>query len=264
MELVGDSELIVRQVKGEYKVKDATMRELHAEVKRALGGFERWSIRHVRREENAEADRLVNAALDGAGSTAVTAGKPTRSTPASTSATSTSRWPTSTARSTSTAACSASSCSSGSATRRPSSRPAATTTTSASTPGTAGRLAAARGQHRPLPPRDPLPDPRALADALRRLTEAGIPLDGASDHGVSEALYLRDPDGNGVELYWDRPREEWPRHAPRAGRRDGHRAARPARPARRAGLSRAKLPRWFCLDGAPIGLGDRGGCSSAG
>src|SRR3954452_3068704 len=44
-----------------------------------------------------------------------------------------------------------------------------------------------------------------LADALRRLTTAGVPLEGASDHGVSEALYLRDPDGNGVELYWDRP-----------------------------------------------------------
>lgn len=50
-----------------------------------------------------------------------------------------------------------------------------------------------------------------LADALKRLMRAGIPLDGASDHGVSEALYLRDPDGNGVELYWDRPREQWPR-----------------------------------------------------
>jgi catechol 2,3-dioxygenase len=50
-----------------------------------------------------------------------------------------------------------------------------------------------------------------LADALRRLTEAGIQLDGASDHGVSEALYLRDPDDNGVELYWDRPPERWPR-----------------------------------------------------
>jgi catechol 2,3-dioxygenase len=49
-----------------------------------------------------------------------------------------------------------------------------------------------------------------LADALRRLVEAKIPLDGASDHGVSEALYLRDPDGNGVELYWDRPKEAWP------------------------------------------------------
>jgi catechol 2,3-dioxygenase len=50
-----------------------------------------------------------------------------------------------------------------------------------------------------------------LADALRRLMKAGIPLEGASDHGVSEALYLRDPDGNGVELYWDRPKEQWPR-----------------------------------------------------
>jgi catechol 2,3-dioxygenase len=49
-----------------------------------------------------------------------------------------------------------------------------------------------------------------LADALRRLIEAKIPLEGASDHGVSEALYLRDPDDNGVELYWDRPREAWP------------------------------------------------------
>lgn len=57
------------------------------------------------------------------------------------------------------------------------------------------------------------PTRAALADALRRLTDAGIPLDGASDHGVSEALYLRDPDQNGVELYWDRPREAWPRDA---------------------------------------------------
>ena len=54
------------------------------------------------------------------------------------------------------------------------------------------------------------PTRAALADALRRLMAAGIPLDGASDHGVTEALYLQDPDGNGVELYWDRPREDWP------------------------------------------------------
>jgi ribonuclease HI len=67
VELVGDSELIVRQVKGEYKVKDATLRKLHTEVKRALQPFEMWAIRHVRREQNAEADRLVNAALDGDG-----------------------------------------------------------------------------------------------------------------------------------------------------------------------------------------------------
>ena len=65
VELVGDSELIVRQVKGEYKVKDATLRELHAEVMQALGPFPAWSIRHVPREQNAGADRLVNEALDG-------------------------------------------------------------------------------------------------------------------------------------------------------------------------------------------------------
>ncbi len=55
------------------------------------------------------------------------------------------------------------------------------------------------------------PTRRELADALRRLNDAGIPLDGASDHGVSEALYLRDPDENGIELYRDRPKEQWPR-----------------------------------------------------
>jgi catechol 2,3-dioxygenase len=60
------------------------------------------------------------------------------------------------------------------------------------------------------------PTRAALADALRRLGQAGIRLDGASDHGVSEALYLQDPDSNGVELYWDRPREDWPR-APDGG-----------------------------------------------
>jgi catechol 2,3-dioxygenase len=60
------------------------------------------------------------------------------------------------------------------------------------------------------------PDRRELADALRRLIDAGIQLDGASDHGVSEALYLNDPDGNGLELYWDRPQDKWPRTA------DGH------------------------------------------
>jgi catechol 2,3-dioxygenase len=55
------------------------------------------------------------------------------------------------------------------------------------------------------------PKRRELARMLKRLLDTGHPLDGASDHGVSEALYLRDPDDNGVELYWDRPREEWPR-----------------------------------------------------
>jgi catechol 2,3-dioxygenase len=57
------------------------------------------------------------------------------------------------------------------------------------------------------------PTRAALADALHRLNEAGVPLDGAADHGVSEALYLRDPDQNGLELYRDRPQAEWPRTA---------------------------------------------------
>ncbi len=57
------------------------------------------------------------------------------------------------------------------------------------------------------------PDRRSLADALQRLARAGVTLEGASDHGVSEALYLSDPDGNGIELYCDRPREQWP-HSP--------------------------------------------------
>jgi catechol 2,3-dioxygenase len=55
------------------------------------------------------------------------------------------------------------------------------------------------------------PNREQLADALSRLMKAKVPLDGASDHGVSEALYLHDPDGNGLELYWDRPKEQWPR-----------------------------------------------------
>jgi len=66
LDLVGDSELVVRQVEGRYKVKNAGMKKLHEEVKRALRGFDSWSIRHVRRESNADADRLVNEALDGA------------------------------------------------------------------------------------------------------------------------------------------------------------------------------------------------------
>lgn len=57
------------------------------------------------------------------------------------------------------------------------------------------------------------PSRALLGDALQRLIQAKVPLEGAADHGVSEALYLRDPDGNGVELYWDRPREVWPKDA---------------------------------------------------
>ena len=64
VELIGDSELVVKQVKGEYRVKDEGLRPLHAEVRAALDSFDRWSIRHVHREHNAEADRLVNETLD--------------------------------------------------------------------------------------------------------------------------------------------------------------------------------------------------------
>jgi len=67
LELVGDSELIVRQLLGDYRVKDGALRKLHAQVRKALEGFDRWSIRHVRREENEAADALVNEALDAAG-----------------------------------------------------------------------------------------------------------------------------------------------------------------------------------------------------
>lgn len=57
------------------------------------------------------------------------------------------------------------------------------------------------------------PTQAELGDALERLLQADVALDGAADHGVSEALYLRDPDGNGVELYWDRPQDQWPKDA---------------------------------------------------
>ncbi len=66
LELIGDSELVVKQVRGEYRVKDAGLKPLHAQVKAALAGLGSWSIHNVPREQNAEADRLVNEALDGA------------------------------------------------------------------------------------------------------------------------------------------------------------------------------------------------------
>jgi ribonuclease HI len=64
LELIGDSELVVRQIEGRYKVKNAGMKELHAQAKEALAGLDNWSIRHVKRAQNADADRLVNEALD--------------------------------------------------------------------------------------------------------------------------------------------------------------------------------------------------------
>src|ERR1035437_4443989 len=79
--------------------------------------------------------------------------------------------------------------------------------------GKRGRFAAAVAQHRAVSAGVLYPTRAALADALRRVLATGVELDGAADHGVSEALYLRDPDGNGVELYWDRPKEKWP-HTP--------------------------------------------------
>jgi ribonuclease HI len=65
VELIGDSELVVRQIEGRYKVKHADMKELHGQAKAALADFDRWSIRHVKRAQNADADKLVNQALDG-------------------------------------------------------------------------------------------------------------------------------------------------------------------------------------------------------
>jgi catechol 2,3-dioxygenase len=79
--------------------------------------------------------------------------------------------------------------------------------------GKSRRLAAASGTTGLFHVAIAYPDRPTLADALSRLLAAKIPLEGASDHGVSEALYLRDPDQNGLELYRDRPKEEWPRNA---------------------------------------------------
>jgi catechol 2,3-dioxygenase len=226
LELVGDSELVVKQVKGEYKVKDAGMRDLHTQVKEALHGFDRWTIRHVRRSENAEADRLVNQALD--------------------------RGPDSRSR--------LSPHSSGVDVGSDSIDPdvdighvhlkVADLDRSLDfycgvlgfelqqRIGEEAAFVSAGGYHHHIglntwhskggspPPAGTTglfhlairyPSRRALADALDRLRRGGVPLQGASDHGVSEALYLDDPDGNGIELYRDRPRSEWP--APQPGQK---------------------------------------------
>jgi catechol 2,3-dioxygenase len=219
LELIGDSQLVARQVQGRYKVKNAGIKPLHAEVKRALRGFDSWSIRNVPRAENAEADRLVNEALDGTFS-GKSAPSPRPQQPAEGPGSIDpgvdighvhlkvadvdraldfycgilgfelmQRW------------------------------------------GADAAFISAGGYHHhiglnswhskggsPPPPGSTglfhtairYPTRRALADALRRVSESGWPLEGASDHGVSEALYLSDPDGNGVELYWDRPEAQWP------------------------------------------------------
>ncbi|HWB68507.1 MAG TPA: reverse transcriptase-like protein [Solirubrobacterales bacterium] len=234
LELIGDSQLIVRQVSGEYKVKDATLKKLNAEVKGALAKLEKWSIRHVPREQNAAADKLVNMALDGE-----LDGGPVPAPQAGVDA-SPAAGPL---------------------------QPELPACTGAIDPGVdighvhlkvadldralefycgvlgfelqqrfgdEAAFVAAGGYHHhiglntwaskggsPPPPQSTglyhvairYPTRRALSDALRRLTAAAVRLEGASDHGVSEALYLSDPDGNGIELYWDRPREQWPRPA---------------------------------------------------
>ncbi|HEX5762431.1 MAG TPA: reverse transcriptase-like protein [Solirubrobacterales bacterium] len=220
LELVGDSELIVKQVKGEYKVKDGTLRELHAEVKRALRDFERWSIRHVRRAENAEADRLVNQVLDGEEVGGAEPPEPDgdRIDPG---------------------------VDIGHVHLKVADLDQALDFYCGvlgfelqQRLGDEAAFISAGGYHHhiglntwhsrggsPPPPGSTglfhtairYPTRRALADALRRVADAGIGLTGASDHGVSEALYLDDPDGNGVELYWDRPREEWPRQPDGSG-----------------------------------------------
>jgi catechol 2,3-dioxygenase len=224
LELVGDSELIVKQVKGEYKVKDAALRELRAEAIRALEGFERWSIRHVRREQNVEADRLVNRALDGERAAAE---PPPSAEPEA-----------------------------GEGAIDPGVDIGHVHLKVADLDralafycdvlgfelqqrlGDEAAFVSAGGYHHHIglntwhskdgPPPPPgttglfhfairYPTRAALAGALRRLADAGVGLSGASDHGVSEALYLSDPDGNGIELYWDRPRSEWPE--PQQGQR---------------------------------------------
>ena len=218
LELRGDSELVVRQVNGDYKVKDAALRELHTEVKHALGGFERWSIRHVPRAENAEADRLVNRVLDGEA-----VGADAAVTPAPASADG--------------------AIDPGVDIGHVHLKVADLDRALDFYCGVLGfelqqrlgdeaAFVSAGGYHHHIglntwhsrggspPPAGSTglfhlairyPTRRALADALRRLSEAGVPLSGASDHGVSEALYLDDHDDNGIELYWDRPRQEWPR-----------------------------------------------------
>jgi catechol 2,3-dioxygenase len=220
LELIGDSQLVARQVQGRYKVKNAGIKPLHAEVKRALRAFDSWSIRNVPRAENAEADRLVNEALDGT-SSGRSAPAPRPQQPAKGPGSIDpgvdighvhlkvadvdraldfycgilgfelmQRW-----------GADAAFISAGGYHHHIGLNSWSSKGGSPSPPGTTGLFHTAIRY----------PTRRALADALRRLSEAGWPLEGASDHGVSEALYLSDPDGNGVELYWDRPRDEWPR-----------------------------------------------------
>lgn len=219
LELIGDSELVARQVQGRYKVKNAGIKPLHAEVKRALRSFDSWSIRNVPRAENAEADRLVNEALDGSvgGGAPVSQPQQPEEGPGSIDPgvdighvhlkvadvdraldfycgilgfELMQRW-----------GADAAFISAGGYHHHIGLNSWHSKGGSSPPPGSTGLFHTAIRY----------PTRRTLADALRRLSEAGWPLEGASDHGVSEALYLSDPDRNGVELYWDRPKEQWPR-----------------------------------------------------
>ncbi len=185
LDLVGDSELIVKQVKGEYKVKDTTMRELHAEVKKALRGFDSWSIRHVRREHNAEADRLVNEALDGCepidpgvdiGHVHLKVADLDRALAFYCGVL-------------------------GFELQQRFGEEAAFVSAGGYHHHIGLNTWQSKGGSPPPPGSTGLfhlairyPTRRALADALQRLIDNGVPLGGASDHGVSEALYLDDPD----------------------------------------------------------------------
>ncbi|HWN72330.1 MAG TPA: reverse transcriptase-like protein [Solirubrobacterales bacterium] len=218
LELVGDSALVVRQVEGRYKVKNAGIKPLHEEAKRALRGFDSWSIRHVPRAQNADADRLVNEAFDGKSSDNAPSSQPQpEEGPGSIDPgvdighvhlkvadvdraldfycgilgfELMQRW-----------GADAAFVSAGGYHHHIGLNSWSSKGGSPPPAGTTGLFHTAIRY----------PTRRALADALRRLSEAGWPLEGASDHGVSEALYLADPDHNGVELYWDRPRDQWPR-----------------------------------------------------
>ena len=215
LEIFGDSELVVRQVEGKYKVKNAGIKPLHKAVMRALVGFDSWSIDYVPRAQNAVADRLVNEALDGkVAEPAIEpplGGRPGPIDPGvdighvhlKVADVDRSlefycgilgfelmqRW-----------GADAAFISAGGYHHHIGLNSWSSKGGSPPPPGTTGLFHTAIRY----------PTRRALADALRRVSEARWPLEGASDHGVSEALYLADPDRNGVELYWDRPREEWP------------------------------------------------------
>ena len=230
VDLVGDSELIVKQVKGEYRVKDADLRPLHAEVRAALGGVRalvdppRAPRAQRRRRPPRQRNTRRGGRLGAPGDASPIADlvhyprvrrRQTRRSDrprGSASATSTSRSPTSTARSTSTCGVL------GFELQQRWGEEAAFVSAGGyhhhiglNTWESRAARRRRRGPPGSFTPRSSTRPGARWPTRCGGVREAGIPLDGASDHGVSEALYLRDPDQNGVELYWDRPQEEWPR-----------------------------------------------------